>query len=159
VEYSVVVVVVAGTSSAQAPRRPTDIATAAAKATFFRSFILGLPRLGALFGSREPRFDSKHSTLVSGTAVRESNRTAAPATLICQTTPTSQRTRTITTTLPTEIGRYIRASCASLRSSCFEVGLAGGGQRRAGRATAELDQIRARYLYRSRPIHPTLGVM
>ena len=54
-EYSVVVVVVAGTSSAQAPRKPTDIATAAAKATFFRSFILGLPRLGTLFGSRRPR--------------------------------------------------------------------------------------------------------
>lgn len=45
VEYSVVVVV-GGTSSAQAPIKTTDTATAAAKATFFRSFIVGLPPLG-----------------------------------------------------------------------------------------------------------------
>jgi hypothetical protein len=47
VEYSVVVVV-GGTSSAQAPIKPTDIVTATAKATFFRSFILVLPPLDTL---------------------------------------------------------------------------------------------------------------
>jgi hypothetical protein len=52
VEYSVVVVV-GGTSSAQAPTNPTDIAIAAAKATFFRSFMFGLPPLGTFFGNRE----------------------------------------------------------------------------------------------------------
>ena len=49
-----VVVVVGGTAEAQAPTKPTNTATAAARATFFRSFILGLPQLGTLFGNREP---------------------------------------------------------------------------------------------------------
>jgi hypothetical protein len=61
VEYSVVVVV-GGTSSAQAPTNPTDTAIAAAKATFFRSFMLGLPPLGTFFGNREPKFNRKNST-------------------------------------------------------------------------------------------------
>src|ERR1700730_17764642 len=63
----------------------------------------------------------------------ENSRTADPATLMCQTTPISQgTTRTITTTLP---GKWEgitqeppgRASDPRL----LEVGLAGGGQRRA----------------------------
>ena len=57
-----VVVVVGGTAEAQAPTKPTDTATAAARATFFRSFILGLPPLGTFFGNREPKFNGKNST-------------------------------------------------------------------------------------------------
>jgi len=39
---------------------PPDTATAAARATFFRSFILGLPPLGTLFGNREPLIRDFH---------------------------------------------------------------------------------------------------
>jgi hypothetical protein len=41
-----VVVVVGGTAEAQAPTKPTDTATAAARAIFFRSFIFGLSPFG-----------------------------------------------------------------------------------------------------------------
>jgi hypothetical protein len=65
-------------------------------------------------------------------SVCKQNRNGARARPTYQTRPTSQSTRTITTMLPIEMGRYIRTSCASLRSwVCWGIGLAGRGQRRA----------------------------
>jgi len=66
VEYSVVVVV-GGTSSAQAPTNPIDIATAAAKATFFRSFMLGLPALSIFSATGSPKFKGRNSRQSSST--------------------------------------------------------------------------------------------
>jgi hypothetical protein len=71
VEYSVVVVVGAGISSAQAPTKPTDTATTAARETFFRSFILELPPLGTLFGSREPSLTAKLNAKVCRLVTRK----------------------------------------------------------------------------------------
>jgi len=59
VEYSVVVVV-GGTPSAQAPMNPTDTAIAAAKATFFRNFMLGLPPQ-VFFRNRKPKLQRQAS--------------------------------------------------------------------------------------------------
>jgi hypothetical protein len=73
VEYSVVVVVGAGISSAQAPTKPTDTATTAARETFFRSFILELPPLGTLFGSSEPKFKGKNSTQSSSPGYKQAS--------------------------------------------------------------------------------------
>src|ERR1019366_10028215 len=79
------VVVVGGTAEAQAPTKPTNTATAAARATFFRSFILGLPQLGTLFGNREPLIrdfnfnsDSESHRRPVGVQTRSSNKRTGP---------------------------------------------------------------------------------